>query len=80
MSNSSILPTVWTPLGAATLGQTEPGSNGSDGVLLIPQGSSITGASPSDCQVSYLGHSLEDLNPLQRCSLYFAASADRDYC
>ena len=29
------------------------------GVLRIPQSSSITGTSPSDCFVSYLGHSLE---------------------
>ena len=28
------------------------------GVLRIPQGSSITEASPSDCLVSYAGHSL----------------------
>ena len=44
--------------GATTLGQSEPGSNGNEGVLRIPQGPSITGTSPSDCLVSYPGHSL----------------------
>ena len=39
-------------------GQSEPGSNGNEGVLRIPQGPSITGISPSDCLVSYPGHSL----------------------
>ena len=43
--------------GATTPGQSEPGSNGNKGVLHIPQSSSITGNSPSDCLVSYLGHS-----------------------
>ena len=35
-----------------------PGNNGNKGVLHILQNSSITGASPSDCLVSYPGHSL----------------------
>ena len=39
-------------------GLSEPGSNGNEGVLRIPQNSSITEASPSDCLVSYLGHLL----------------------
>ena len=34
-----------------------PGSDGNEGVLRIPQSSSITGTSPSDCLVSYIGHS-----------------------
>ena len=37
-----------TKSGAITLGQNEPGSNVNEGVLYIPQSSSITGASPSD--------------------------------
>ena len=41
------------------MGQSEPGSNGNEGVRCIPQSSSITGTSPSDCLVSYPGHSLE---------------------
>ena len=44
--------------GATILGQSGPGSNGNEGVLRIPQSPSITGTSPSDCLVSYPGHSL----------------------
>ena len=44
--------------GATIPGQTEPGSNGNEWVLCISQRSSITGASLSDCLVSYPGHSL----------------------
>ena len=40
-----------------------PGSDGNEGVLRIPQCSSITGASPSDCLVSYPGHSLGRVLP-----------------
>ena len=39
-----------------TPGQSEPGSDDNEGVLCIPQSSSITGTSPSDCLVSYPGH------------------------
>ena len=35
-----------------------PESDGNEGVLCIPQSSSITGASSSDCLVSYAGYSL----------------------
>ena len=45
-------------LGASTPSQSGPGSDGNKGVLCIPQSSSITGTSPLDCLVSYLGHSL----------------------
>ena len=44
--------------GATTPGQSGPGSNGNEEVLRIPQISSIAGTSPSDCLVSYRGHSL----------------------
>ena len=44
--------------GATILDQSGPGSDGNEGVLRIPQSSGITGASPSDCLVSYPGHSL----------------------
>ena len=55
--------------GAITPGLSGPGSDGNEGVLCIAQSSSITGTSPSDCLVSYPGHSLgEGLTPLQRCS------------
>ena len=41
-----------------TPGQSGPGSGSNEGVLRIPQCSSITGASPSDRLVSYSGHLL----------------------
>ena len=44
--------------GATTLSQSGPGSDDNEGVIRIPQSSSITGISPSDCLVSYPGHSL----------------------
>ena len=40
--------------------QSGPGSDGNKELLCIPQSFSITGASPSDCLVSYPGHSLEE--------------------
>ena len=41
--------------GATIPGQSGPGSNNNEEVLHIPQRSSITGTSPSDCLVSYPG-------------------------
>ena len=52
-----------TLLGATFPGQSEPGSESNVGVLYIPQSSSITGASPSDCLVSYLGYSFAESYP-----------------
>ena len=49
---SSIWPIERTLSGAITPGQRGPGSNGNDDILCIPQSSSITGTSPSDCLVS----------------------------
>ena len=60
MSNSS----NWPISGATTPDQSGPGSDGNEGVLCIPQSSNITGASPSDCLVSYQGHMLGVLTPL----------------
>ena len=55
--------------GATTPNQSGPESDGNKGVLRISQSSSITGTLPSDCLVSYLGHSLErGFTPLQRSS------------
>ena len=45
--------------GTTTPGQRRSGSNSNEGVYRIPQSFSITGTSPSDCLVPYLGHSLE---------------------
>ena len=47
MLNSSIRPKDRTLSGATTPGQNGPRSNVNEGVLHIPQSSSITGASPS---------------------------------
>ena len=58
MSNTSIWPIDKTLSGATTLAQSGPRSMSNEGVLHIPQTSSITGDSPSDCLVSYPGHSL----------------------
>ena len=55
---SSIKPIDRALSGATTPGQSGPGSNGNKGVLRIPQSTSITGTSPSDCVVSYTGLSL----------------------
>ena len=62
---SSVCPIDRILLGATTLGQSGPGS-GPEGVLCIPQNSSITGTSPSDCLVSYPGHSLGGVLPPQQ--------------
>ena len=46
---SSIQPIDRTLPGTITPGQSGPGSDGNKGVFCIPQSSSITGNSPSDC-------------------------------
>ena len=58
MWSRSIWPIDRTLSGATTPGQSGPGSDGNEGVLSIPQSSSITEALPSDCLVSYPGHYL----------------------
>ena len=77
MSNTSIRLIDKTLLGAATPGQSGPASDGNKEVFCVPQSFSITGASPSDCLVSYLGHSLEESYPSAEIqSVYSAALAD----
>ena len=49
--------------GTTTWGESEPGSDGNEGVLCIPQSSGITRTSSSDCLVSYPGHSLGESYP-----------------
>ena len=73
VSNSSIWPTGRTLSGATTPDQSGLGSNGNEGILRIPQSSSITGASPSDCLVSYKGHKLG-------CVSYPSAGMQLAYC
>ena len=53
MSNSFISAIDSTLSGATTPSQSGHGSNGNEGVLCIPQSSSITKALPSDSLVSY---------------------------
>ena len=60
MSDDSIWPIDGTLSGATTLGQSGPGSNGNEGVLHIPQSSSVTGASSSDCLMSYPGNDVRE--------------------
>ena len=59
---STLFSSVWlidkTLSSATTPGRSGPRSNVDEGVLHISQSSSITGTSPLDCLVSYLGHSL----------------------
>ena len=64
--------------GATTPGQSGPGSDGNEGVLRIPQSSSIAGTSPSDCLVSYPGHSFGggSYPSSEKQSMYSTAPAD----
>ena len=62
---------------ATTPGQSGPESNSNKGVLCISQSSSITGTSPSDCLVSYPGHSLgESYLSAEMQSVYSATPED----
>ena len=64
---------------ASTRGQNEPCNNGNKGVLYIPQSYNITGATPSDCLVSYPGYSLREPYPsAEILSVYSTASVDWD--
>ena len=75
---SSIWPIDRTLLGETTPDQSGPGSDGNERVLYIPQSSSITGTSPSDCLGSYLGHSLGGgYSSAEVQSVYSTAPADR---
>ena len=68
--SSSIWPIYRTLSGATTQGQSGPYSHGNEGLLCTLQSSRHTGASPSDCLVSYPGYLLwwGSLTPQQRCS------------
>ena len=60
-------------------GHSGPGSNGNEGVLCIPQSSSITKASLSDCLVLYPGHTFEvgySYASAEMQSVYSAVPAD----
>ena len=57
---SSISSINGTRSGATTPSQSGHGSNGNEGILRIPESSSITGLLPSISLVSYSGNSLEE--------------------
>ena len=77
---SSIWPIDWTLSGSITPGQSGHESDGNKRILRIPQSFSITVASPSDCFVSYPGHSLgESYLSAEMQSVYPAALADWAY-
>ena len=57
MSNSSICSIDRTLSIATTRGHSKSGSDGNEGVLYILQSSNITRALPSNCLISYSGHS-----------------------
>ena len=74
---SSIWLIDWTLSGASTLGQSGPESDVNEGVLCIPQSSSITEDSPSDCFMLYPGHSLEGSYPsAEKQSVYSITPAN----
>ena len=75
MWNSSIWPIDRTLSGATTLNQSGPGSDGNKRV--IPQCSSIPGASPSDSLMLYTGHSGgESYSSAEMQFVYSTAPAD----
>ena len=79
MSNSSIWPIDRTLSSATTPRQRGSWKNGNKGVLYISQSSSITGASLSDCLVSYPRHSLcgGSYPSVEIQSVYSTAPANR---
>ena len=76
MPNSPIGPLDRTLSGTTIPGQSGPGSDGYEGVLRIPQSSSITGASPSDCLESYPEHSPGSYPSAEIQSVYSSAPSD----
>ena len=73
MSNTSIWPIDRTLSGAITPGQSGPGSDGNEGTVYFPQSSSTTGASTSDCLVSYPGHLLGESYSSAEMQLVYSA-------
>ena len=72
---SSICPIDRNLSGATTPGQSGPGSDGNEGVLHILQSSSIIEASPSDCLVSYPGHSFGGSSPSAKFQLLYSLAS-----
>ena len=63
MSNNSLSPIDRTLSVTITAGQSRPQSNDNEWVFRISHSTSITEASPSDCFVSYAGHSVRESFP-----------------
>ena len=79
MSNRSIWHIVRTLSGATSPGRSGPRSDGIEEVLRIPQSSSITGVSPSDCLVSNPGFWLRESYPsAEKQLVYSTAPTDRE--
>ena len=79
MSNSSIWPIDRTLSGAITPDLRKPGSDGNEGILCIPQSSSITGALSSNYFVLYAEHSLVGVGSYpcaEKQPVYSTAPAD----
>ena len=70
---SFIWPIDGTQSDATTSSLSEIGSDGNEGMLRIPQSSSITEALPSDCIVSYPEHSLGESYPSAEKQLVYSA-------
>ena len=80
LSNSSVRPIDRILSVATTSGQSGPGSYGYEEALRIPQRSSNTGTSPSDCLVSYTGHSFgRCYSSAEVQSVYFTVSSRLGY-
>ena len=74
MPNSSIRPIDMILSSATTPGQSGPESNGNEGVHHIPQSSSITGNTLSDCLVSYPVHLLGESYPSAEIQSVFSTA------
>ena len=74
---NSIGPIDRTLSGATTPDQSGPGSDGNEGVLRIPQSSTISGTSPSDCLVSSEDTCWWGVGLAEKQSVYSTAPADR---
>ena len=83
MSGISIWHIDRTLSNATTPALSGPRSDGNEEGLCIPQSSSISRASPSDCLVSYLGREAGGLTPPQicgRCILQFLPTGQWSVC
>ena len=74
MQSSSILPIDRTLSDTTTPSQSEPGSDGNEGVHHISQRFSISETSPSDCLVSHPGHSLGESYPSVKMQSVYSAT------